>query len=88
MNRDSGTGSGNGGWLQRLVRTHGYDWRSLNARVLLRSGSRRHEVRDKNEKQQSVNNDADNGWCEDALRAVLGNPEQSEDAENQTDDDE
>src|SRR5450432_3607127 len=87
VNRDSGTASANGGWLRRLVRPHGYDWRSLNARMLLCSGSRRHEVRHKNEKQQTIDNDADNGWCEDALLAVLGNAEQGNDTKNQTDDD-
>jgi hypothetical protein len=55
--------------------------------LLYRSGSCCHEVHDKNEKQQTIDDDADNSWREDALRAVLGNTKQSDDTKKQTDDD-
>ena len=76
-----------GGWCRRPVGPHGHNWRSLNARLLLRSGPRRHEVRDENKYQQTVDDDADNSRRKDAFAAVPGNAEQGDDAKNQTDND-
>jgi hypothetical protein len=73
------------GW--RGKRQRASDWRRLNASVLLRSGSRRHKVRHKNKKQQTIDDEADNGGHENALRAVPGNAKQGDDTKNQADDD-
>jgi len=54
--------------------------------MLPRPRSRRHEIGDKNEKQQCIEDNADNCWGKNALRAVLGNAEQRDDTESEAND--
>lgn len=70
-----------------MIGPHGHNRRSLAAALLFHgSGSRGHEIRDENEQEQTVDNDANDGRCKDARSTVPGNAEQSHNAKDQTDD--